>query len=80
MQMSDPLFYLHHANLDRIWWKWQMMDPHARLHEISGRSSVDPPYRNVTLHFKLKSGTLAPVVPIRDVMNIMGPMLCYDYI
>ncbi|VAW54991.1 hypothetical protein MNBD_GAMMA07-2072, partial [hydrothermal vent metagenome] len=20
---SDPIFWLHHANIDRIWWEWQ---------------------------------------------------------
>ena len=27
---SDPVFYLHHANIDRIWAKWQAADPSAR--------------------------------------------------
>ena len=21
--VADPLFYLHHANIDRLWWKWE---------------------------------------------------------
>jgi len=57
-----------------------MIDASKRLHEISGRSNVHPPYKNVTLDFMLKSSTLAPTVLIRDVMNILGPVLCYDYV
>jgi tyrosinase len=57
-----------------------MIEPHRRLHEISGRSTVDPPYTNVTLDFMLHNGPLAPVIPIQEVMNISGPVLCYDYV
>jgi tyrosinase len=24
---NDPVFYLHHANVDRLWWKWQLAYP-----------------------------------------------------
>ncbi|KAF9464005.1 hypothetical protein BDZ94DRAFT_1191837 [Collybia nuda] len=77
---GDPVFYLHHANLDRIWWIWQKADAIRRVYEISGRSTVDPPYRNVTLDFRLKMGTLAELVPIRDVMDTSRAPLCYTYI
>lgn len=76
----DPLFFLHHANLDRIWWEWQMADPEKRLYEVSGRTSVDPPYRNVTLEYVLEMGTLAPWVRIREVMDIRRAGLCYEYV
>uniref|UniRef100_A0A0W0GD91 Tyrosinase copper-binding domain-containing protein n=1 Tax=Moniliophthora roreri TaxID=221103 RepID=A0A0W0GD91_MONRR len=76
---GDPLFYLHHTNLDRIWWKWQTANPSARLYEISGRSSVDPPFHNVTLDFVLPLKGLGPDVPVRDVMDIRNKVLCYDY-
>ncbi|KAF2712702.1 Di-copper centre-containing protein [Pleomassaria siparia CBS 279.74] len=33
---GDPLFYLHHAYLDKVWWEWQSLDPGTRLTEISG--------------------------------------------
>ncbi|ETS76937.1 hypothetical protein PFICI_10811 [Pestalotiopsis fici W106-1] len=35
---GDPLFFLHHANLDRLWWKWQSQDLETRLVEMNGQS------------------------------------------
>ncbi|KAI1343574.1 amino acid transporter [Xylariaceae sp. FL0016] len=33
---TDPAFFLHHANLDRLWWNWQNEDLDTRLTEIGG--------------------------------------------
>ncbi|KIJ28356.1 hypothetical protein M422DRAFT_270357 [Sphaerobolus stellatus SS14] len=33
---ADPIFYMHHANLDRVWWSWQAKNLSARLADISG--------------------------------------------
>lgn len=32
----DPIFYLHHAWLDKIYWDWQQKDLAVRLTEIGG--------------------------------------------
>ena len=56
-----------------------MLDPKTRLYEISGPTTVNPPFVNVTLDFVLTSGVLGPPLPIRDVMNIYHPSLCYTY-
>ncbi|KAF8055434.1 tyrosinase [Lyophyllum atratum] len=77
---GDPLFFLHHANLDRIWWTWQMADPAKRLYAVSGRTSVTPPYGSLTLGFMLEMANLAPRVPVREVMDIGGGCLCYEYV
>ncbi|KAJ7847812.1 tyrosinase [Mycena olivaceomarginata] len=77
---GDPVFYLHHANLDRIWWTWQQLDLPHRLFDVSGRSSVDPPFVNITLAFQLKMLNLAPLVPIRDIMDPTSEPSCYRYI
>ncbi|KAL2813650.1 hypothetical protein BDW59DRAFT_167458 [Aspergillus cavernicola] len=33
---GDPIFYLHHAYVDRMWWQWQQADLANRLTEIGG--------------------------------------------
>lgn len=38
---GDPVFFLHHANVDRLWWQWQQANLTARLTDMSGQ--VVPP-------------------------------------
>ncbi|PUU77285.1 hypothetical protein B9Z19DRAFT_1101943 [Tuber borchii] len=66
--IGDLLFYLHHANLDRLWWKWQEQNPQPRLKEVSGPVSQ-----------KQGAGNIAGKVNIADVMHIKQKALCYDY-
>lgn len=33
---GDPIFWLHHAYLDKLWWDWQSKDLEARIAVISG--------------------------------------------
>ncbi|KAJ6491893.1 tyrosinase [Mycena sanguinolenta] len=76
---GDPLFYLHHAFLDKIWWDWVQMDYSSRVEDISGHSTVNPPHVEVTLDFELDMGMLAPPVTIREVMNVSNQLLCHTY-
>ncbi|RPB03291.1 Di-copper centre-containing protein [Choiromyces venosus 120613-1] len=86
---AEPLFYLHHANLDRIWWKWQQDEPSVRYSDISGpirpwSNVLGPvyeglPYGNVTLDFEMYLERVAGTIKVRDVMNTMAGMLCYEY-
>lgn len=32
--IGDPLFFLHHAYVDRLWWEWQQVDPDTRTNAI----------------------------------------------
>jgi tyrosinase len=52
----------------------------SRLYEISGRSTPDPPYQNITLDFQLEMGNLAPNATIRSVMDIHDDSNCYTYV
>lgn len=80
---ADPVFYMHHANLDRVWWSWQSKNLSARLVDISGPINLldytNTLGGNVTLDFPLSVGVNAKNVTIRDVMDIRGDVLCYEY-
>jgi hypothetical protein len=38
---GDPLFFLHHAFLDRVWLNWQDDKPWSRRYEISGNNAIN---------------------------------------
>lgn len=80
---SDPLFFLHHTNIDRAFWSWQMRDLPYRYTDISG-PLVFADYDNevagnTTLDYVIDVGTTNVNTTVRSLMNIQGGVLCYDY-
>jgi tyrosinase len=39
---GDPMFYLHHTWLDKLWWNWQSLDLKRRLTDMSGNNVISP--------------------------------------
>ncbi|KAM7198233.1 tyrosinase-like protein [Naviculisporaceae sp. PSN 640] len=78
---GDPAFYLHHAQLDRVYWIWQMMD-FANRQGVADTNTVvnDPPSANTTVNDWLEVDPIAPRVQIKDMMNTVGGNLCYIYV
>ncbi|KAJ6029211.1 hypothetical protein N7499_000356 [Penicillium canescens] len=77
---GDPLFFLHHCNLDRIFWEWQKKDLPTRFHEVGGPiTPLDYSGKNVTLDFKVNIGKLAPNTTLESLLNTQGDTLCYRY-
>ncbi|KAH9904731.1 Di-copper centre-containing protein [Xylariomycetidae sp. FL2044] len=37
---GDPVFYLHHGYLDKLWWDWQSGDLETRLDAIAGNNTA----------------------------------------
>lgn len=37
---GDPIFYLHHGQVDRMWTVWQALDPKNRFGKVSGTSTA----------------------------------------
>ena len=80
--INDPLFYMHHAQIDHVWWTWQNLQP-QNLWAIGG-----PIYPNGTGTTTLDSPIYmspytAPDVKIRNVMDSLNRngegVLCYVY-
>ncbi|TPX13319.1 uncharacterized protein E0L32_006292 [Thyridium curvatum] len=72
----DPIFYLHHAQLDRLWFLWQRKDAGHRLREYTGRTDTS---NAASLEDLLVLGGLAPDITVSQVMDTEGAELCYRY-
>ncbi|KAH7310934.1 hypothetical protein BKA65DRAFT_600992 [Rhexocercosporidium sp. MPI-PUGE-AT-0058] len=79
---GDPVFYLHHAMVDRTYWIHQNLNLPGSLTDLDGTLTVfnNPPTRNTTLDDLLGMGPLAPEIKIRDAMSSLGGPFCYIYL
>ncbi|OAL02417.1 Di-copper centre-containing protein [Phaeosphaeriaceae sp. SRC1lsM3a] len=77
---GDPIFYLHHGNIDHVFWKWQQKDLKQRLNQVGGPiTPFDYSGKNVTLDFEINIGLLAGNATLKDLLNTEGGTLCYTY-
>jgi tyrosinase len=77
---GDPLFFLHHGNLDRIFWEWQQKDLKTRLNHVGGPvEPFDYSGKNVTLDFTINMGKLAGETTLKSLLDTQGEVLCYTY-
>lgn len=79
---GDPAFWLHHAQIDRVWWVWQNQDLRARQRALGGTITLNdsPPSRPGRLNDTLSLGVNAEDVQIGDVMSTLEGPLCYIYL
>jgi tyrosinase len=68
---NDPLFFLHHANLDYLWAIWQKQDG-SRLSDYSAQRGED-----FGANTKLSMGVIAPEKTAKDVIDTN--QLCFKY-
>lgn len=73
---ADPVFFLHHAFVDRNFRIWQNSGGNARVTQISGTDVVG---NRLTLDTTVNVWEFRPTVRIRDVLNTQSTTLCYKY-
>lgn len=74
----DPVFFLHHVNLDKIWAQWQRKDLQKRLSAYNGKAS-NHSEEAAGLTDILDMGGLSRNVQVADVMDTEGGQFCYGY-
>jgi len=72
---SDPVFWLHHAFIDRNFRIWQNADSN-RVRSINGNDRFGTP---LTLDTSINIQGLQPDVRIRDILDTTETTLCYRY-
>ncbi|KAF8248047.1 Di-copper centre-containing protein [Wilcoxina mikolae CBS 423.85] len=81
---GDPLFYLHHGNLDRLFWEWQKKDLRRRLTDVSGPIYMfdynNVKGANITLDFEIGLGPLGKTKKLKELMDIRRKDICYTYV
>ncbi|KAL8831722.1 MAG: hypothetical protein Q9191_000693 [Dirinaria sp. TL-2023a] len=75
---SDPVFFLHHTQLDRLWWTWQRSDPQARMMQYRGLAAKNST-ENAALDDIVPMGGLAPDIKVSDIIRTDTERLCYIY-
>ena len=68
--------------MDRLYWQWQQIKPDDRLYLIEGNTTIhEPPtgYEALTLDTVMSMYGVADDIAIRDVQNIQGGYLCYQF-
>ncbi|PFH60906.1 hypothetical protein XA68_10104 [Ophiocordyceps unilateralis] len=78
---NDPVFYLHHAMLDRVWAIWQSRDPDTRQYALNGTLTWEnyPPSPDATVQDLVEVGILGADTEIGEVMSTTEGPLCYVY-
>jgi tyrosinase len=90
---NEPLFFLHHTQVDCLWWLWQQNNPSVRNAEYVGIRERTPDFGGrpllpgevapedppATLEDVMPFMKLADDLPVSAVMTTESDVLCYTY-
>ncbi|CAE6441997.1 unnamed protein product [Rhizoctonia solani] len=75
---NDPLFYLHHAQIDRMWAQWQGRNK-TRIQDYAGNTIKNSTTNTALLNDMMPMLDLAESRTVESVMDTQANGLCYTY-
>ena len=79
---NEPLFFLHHAQIDRLWALWQEQDRENRIADykgnLPGADGENGPFSALIDDMLPNFGGLISDVMVRNVMDTKAGDLCYE--
>ncbi|KAF7137129.1 hypothetical protein CNMCM5793_007193 [Aspergillus hiratsukae] len=80
--VQDPVFFLHHAMVDRLWGMWQVAGGPERRCALNGTGWMfDPPWATaVTVDTVVEFGILGSPRKIKELMDPFAGEYCYTYL
>ncbi|KAK8044124.1 Di-copper centre-containing protein [Apiospora rasikravindrae] len=76
---NDPIFFLHHAQIDRLWTQWQMEKPETRTTEFGGPKTQDKEPGEASAEDVMPYLGLVPDVKVKEILATGTERLCYTY-
>lgn len=80
---GEPWFWLHHAQIDRVWWIWQNGNLPRRWEEVDGTVTFlnSPPSRDARLEDRFDLGVIDGFegMTIGEALSTMKGKFCYIY-
>ncbi|TGO07565.1 hypothetical protein BTUL_0265g00140 [Botrytis tulipae] len=74
----DPVFFLHHTQLDRLWWLWQQKDTQNRLYQYRGAAAFKS-LEKASVKDLLLMGELVADIEVKDILDTESGISCYNY-
>lgn len=65
--LLDPIFFLHHAQVDRLWWQWQQSHMHTNVS------------RDFALDIPLAMAGFVKDITSSEALDSNKPPFCYRY-
>ncbi|PVH90604.1 Di-copper centre-containing protein [Periconia macrospinosa] len=76
---NEPLFFMHHTQIDRLWYLWQQSNPELREKDIKDQKFNPDDGTIATLEDIMPFMGLAADIKISEIMTTQNDLLCYIY-